>query len=107
MKSMTSFIFTKCTEDYNAQEWNIEFDRYPNVKYLCGHCISEHLINLDGDVDCCLFVKDKELCICDRFQGEGSKIIMPKKIPKKVTEELQVFANDSRLNNYIEALARI
>jgi len=65
-----------------------EFDRYPNVKYLCGHSISEHLINLDGDVDCCLFVKDKELCICDRFQGEGSKIIMPKKIPKKVTEEL-------------------
>ena len=99
MKSMTSSIFTKCTEDYNAQEWNIEFDRYPNVKCLCGHSISEHLIDLDGNADYCLFVKDKDLCICYKFVDEGVKVVVPPrgKLPKN--QEVQV--------SYVQTLSQM
>ena len=35
-----------------------EFDDIPNAKCLCGHSISEHLIDLAGIADCCLYTKD-------------------------------------------------
>jgi len=53
-----------------------EFDDIINTKCLCGHSWSEHLINLAGIADCCLFAKG-DVCICDRFVDEMSKLILP------------------------------
>ena len=55
-----------------------EFGDISNGECLCGHSISEHLINLEGIADCCLFAKG-DVCICDKFQDKGSKSIMPQK----------------------------
>ncbi len=42
---------------------SFEFDDVSNIECCCGHSVSEHL----DCVDCCLFLKRKELCLCDRF----------------------------------------
>src|SRR5215472_3421043 len=78
-------------------------DRIPNGECFCGHSESEHLINLDGIADCCLFGK-KEVCICDKFLDKASRIIIPQKqdgrLPKK-----DILTN-GELNSYIQTLSR-
>ena len=86
-----------------------DFDDIPNGECLCGHSESEHLIGLEGVADLCLYAKGKDnICICDKFVDEGCKIVihkLEKKLPKK--EMAQTLENDSRLNSYIQTLARV
>jgi len=83
-----------------------EFDDIPNGKCLCGHSISEHL----DYIDCCLFVKGKEICICDRFLDKGHKITIPKSngklVHKKEVLQKPVQPEDPRLNSYVQTLSR-
>ncbi|MGC2572220.1 MAG: hypothetical protein WA364_11970 [Candidatus Nitrosopolaris sp.] len=78
-----------------------EFDDIPNAKCLCGHSISEHLIDLDSIADCCLYTKDKDLCICDKFVDEDVKVVPKGKLPKKQVLE------DPRLNSYVQMMSRL
>jgi len=84
-----------------------EFDDIPNTICLCGHSVSEHLIDLDGIADCCLFSKG-DVCICDKFLDKGSKIIMPQKqdgrLPKRVKEEI---LTTGEINSYIQTLSKM
>src|SRR5215831_13611123 len=61
-----------------------DFENIPNTKCLCGHSIYEHLIDHNGDADCCLFAKG-DVCICDKYVDEGVKVVVPPKdkLPKK------------------------
>ena len=71
-----------------------EFEDILNGECFCGHSESEHLINLEGIADCCLFAKD-DVCICERFQDKGIKITQ--RLPRKVLRpEIQ---EDPRLNS--------
>ena len=75
----------------------------PNVSVV----IPTHLIDLNGDSDCCLFAKDY-VCICDKFQDKGTKIIMPQKqdgrLPKRVKEEI---LTTGEINSYIQTLSKM
>ena len=84
---------------------SFEFEDIPNAKCLCGHSISEHLINLDGIADCCLYAKGN-VCICERFQDEDSKVILP---PKGKIPYLQkpVQPEEPRPNSYVHQLSQI
>ena len=83
-----------------------EFEDIPNGECFCGHSIYEHLIDLDGIADCCLFAKG-DMCICDKFLDKESKIIMPQKqdgrLPNRVKEEI---LTNGELNSYIQTLSR-
>ena len=82
-----------------------DFENIPNTKCLCGHSIYEHLIDHNGDADCCLYAKG-EVCICDKFADQGAKMVVPPKgkLPKK--QEVQVL-EDPRLNNYVQTLSQM
>jgi len=67
---------------------------------LCGHSSAEHLINLDGIADCCLYAKDKDLCICDKFVDEDVKVVVPPKGKHPKKQEVQIL-EDPRLNSYV------
>ena len=84
-----------------------EFEDIPNGECLCGHSESEHLINLDGIADCCLFAKG-DMCICDKFQDKGNKITQKQdgRLPKRLKEEVKVLTT-GELNSYIQTLAKI
>ena len=75
---------------------NSTVTRIPNA-YV--DTISEHLIDLNGDADCCLYAKG-EVCICDKFVHEDVKVVVPLKgkLPKK--QEVQVL-EDPRMNSYV------
>ena len=81
-----------------------EFDDIPNTKCLCGHSVSEHLIDLDGIADCCLYAKG-EVCICDKVVDEDVKVVPKGKLPKKQSE-VQVL-EDPRLNSYVQMMSKM
>ena len=74
-----------------------EFQDISNEMCYCGHPESEHLINLEGIADCCMF----GMCICDKFVEKGSRII-EKRLPKREIEVLTT----GELNSYIHNLSR-
>jgi len=62
-------------------------------------------------IDCCLFVKGKEICICDRFLDKGHKITIPKSngklAHKKEVLQKPVQPEDPRLNSYVQTLTQM
>src|SRR5215831_11629229 len=77
------------------------FANYPflNEKCLCGCTRSYHL---DG-YSICL----NSQCLCENFVQEGFIPGVEKRLPKKVKEEVQVFANNEAANSYIQTLSRM
>ena len=81
-----------------------ELDDIPNAKCICGHSFSEHLIDLDGVADCCLVAK-QEVCICDRFQNEDDKVIIPEKHGGKLQKKGEVLNHEE--SSYIHMLSKM
>jgi DNA topoisomerase IB len=84
-----------------------EFDSVKQGTCCCGHSINDHL----RCVDCCL-AKTKEICICEKYLEEGSKVIISQtkqqKLPKmEEQKQKQKQIEDNQLNNYIQTLSKI
>jgi hypothetical protein len=78
-----------------------DFDDIPNGECYCGHSESEHLIDLDGTADCCLYAKDS-VCICEKFVDKRSEVTTLKvKVPSLRQPE------DPLVNSYVKQLAQI
>ena len=83
-----------------------EFDDILNSKCLCGHSESEHLIDLAGIADCCLFAKGN-LCICDKFVEKGAKVKSKKQNGKLLPSLQKSVQEDPQINSYVQQLSQI
>jgi hypothetical protein len=87
-----------------------QFDRISNSQCRCKHPQSEHILDLDGNIGCCLFAKG-DICICEKFVDAKTKVVTtttnqgkpPKKNEKLSRREIQ----DPRLSSYVEQLAQM
>jgi hypothetical protein len=74
-----------------------EFDTFKPGTCCCGHSVSDHL----DRVDCCLC---KELCDCERYLDENSRVTVPQKLDGKLPQKQK---EDKQLDSYIQQIARM
>ena len=86
-----------------------DYEDISNGECLCGHSESEHLIDLAGIADCCPYAKDKDLCICDKFLEEKSKVNIPPTIKGKLPslQKKPEQSEDIRIESYVQMLSKI